>query len=80
MPADTDAFWKIEEGDTIGFRGPYGNSYPTEAWEGKNLIFIGGGDPAKAHLKYGRIHLPVSPGCNIGCRFCASNPIRPPPI
>ena len=29
--------------DTIGFRGPYGNWYPTEAWEGKNLIFLGGG-------------------------------------
>lgn len=24
----------------------------------------------EAHLKYGRIHLPVSPACNIGCRFC----------
>ena len=39
----TDALWQLDEGDTIGFRGPYGNSYPTEAWEGRNLIFIGGG-------------------------------------
>ena len=39
----TEALWQIEEGDVIGFRGPYGNSYPTEAWKGKNLIFIGGG-------------------------------------
>jgi sulfhydrogenase subunit gamma (sulfur reductase) len=39
----TEAFWKIEEGDTIGFRGPYGNRYPVEAWEGRNLIFIAGG-------------------------------------
>ena len=39
----TDALWRIDEADTIGFRGPYGNSYPMEAWEGKNLIFIGGG-------------------------------------
>jgi nitrogen fixation protein NifB len=30
----------------------------------------------EAHLKYGRIHLPVSPECNIGCRFCARG-IRP---
>ena len=30
----------------------------------------------KAHLKFGRIHLPVSPGCNIGCLFCARG-IRP---
>lgn len=39
----TDALWQIEVGDTIGFRGPYGNSYPMEQWEGKNLIFVGGG-------------------------------------
>ncbi|AKL98070.1 radical SAM protein [Endomicrobium proavitum] len=25
----------------------------------------------KAHNKYGRIHLPVSPACNIQCRFCS---------
>jgi nitrogen fixation protein NifB len=29
-----------------------------------------------AHLKFGRIHLPVSPACNIGCLFCARG-IRP---
>ncbi len=39
----TEALWQIDEGDTIGFRGPYGNSYPMEKWRGKNLIFIGGG-------------------------------------
>ena len=39
----TEALWQIEEGDTIGFRGPYGNGYPMEKWKGKNLIFIGGG-------------------------------------
>ncbi len=39
----TEALWQVEKGDTIGFRGPYGNCYPMEKWEGKNLIFIGGG-------------------------------------
>jgi NAD(P)H-flavin reductase len=39
----TEALWRVEEGDTIGFRGPYGNGYPIENWEGKNLIFLGGG-------------------------------------
>ena len=39
----TEALWRMEEGDTIGFRGPYGNYYPTESWEGRNLIFIAGG-------------------------------------
>jgi NAD(P)H-flavin reductase len=39
----TEALWRVEEGDTLGFRGPYGNGYPMEKWEGKNLIFLGGG-------------------------------------
>jgi NAD(P)H-flavin reductase len=39
----TEAFWRVEPGDTIGFRGPYGNWYPTEEWEGRNLVFVGGG-------------------------------------
>ncbi len=39
----TEALWRIEEGDTVGFRGPYGNSYPVEQWEDRNLIFVGGG-------------------------------------
>lgn len=30
-------------GDVIGFRGPYGNVFPLEAWKGKNLIFVAGG-------------------------------------
>jgi sulfhydrogenase subunit gamma (sulfur reductase) len=39
----TEALWQIEEGDTVGFRGPYGNSYPMEEWEGRHLLFLGGG-------------------------------------
>ncbi|MBZ5672064.1 MAG: FAD/NAD(P)-binding protein [Acidobacteriia bacterium] len=39
----TEALWRLEEGDVIGFRGPYGNGYPVEDWKGKNLIFLGGG-------------------------------------
>lgn len=39
----TDALWQMDAGDVIGFRGPYGNGYPMEAWEGRNLIFIAGG-------------------------------------
>lgn len=39
----TEALWNVEEGETIGFRGPYGNGYPMEKWKCKNLIFIGGG-------------------------------------
>jgi NAD(P)H-flavin reductase len=39
----TEELWSIEEGDTVGFRGPYGNGYPMEEWRGKDLIFLGGG-------------------------------------
>jgi sulfhydrogenase subunit gamma (sulfur reductase) len=33
----------LEVGDTVGFRGPYGNTFPIEEWEGKNLLYIAGG-------------------------------------
>jgi sulfhydrogenase subunit gamma (sulfur reductase) len=39
----TEDLWSIEEGDTLGFRGPYGNGYPVDEWRGKDLIFLGGG-------------------------------------
>jgi NAD(P)H-flavin reductase len=39
----TEALWQVEEGDTVGFRGPYGRGYPVEEWRGKDLIFLGGG-------------------------------------
>jgi NAD(P)H-flavin reductase len=32
-----------EVGDIVGFRGPYGNRFPIEQWQGKNLLFIAGG-------------------------------------
>ncbi len=33
----------LSVGDTMGFRGPYGNHFPIEEWKGKNLVFIAGG-------------------------------------
>ena len=39
----TSALAKMEEGQIIGFRGPFGNTFPIEAWKGKNLLFIAGG-------------------------------------
>ncbi|RPI06843.1 MAG: heterodisulfide reductase subunit F [Ignavibacteriae bacterium] len=39
----TSALARKEEGDVIGFRGPYGNTFPIEKWKGKNLLFIAGG-------------------------------------
>lgn len=39
----TTALTKCEEGDIIGFRGPYGNIFPLDEWKGKNMLFIAGG-------------------------------------
>lgn len=39
----TNALKKLDVGDKVGFRGPYGNSFPIEEMFGRNLIFIGGG-------------------------------------
>lgn len=39
----TNALSNLEVGDVVGFRGPYGNTFPVEDWEGKNLLYIAGG-------------------------------------
>ncbi|MGE5576485.1 MAG: FAD/NAD(P)-binding protein [Syntrophothermus sp.] len=39
----TAALHELEEGQKIGVRGPYGNSFPIESMYGKKLVFIGGG-------------------------------------
>lgn len=51
----TERMWDVEPGDTIGFRGPFGNSYPLKQWEGKDLIFVGGGiamPPIRCAIQY----------------------------
>ena len=39
----TNALHRLGAGAEIGFRGPYGNSFPINQLAGKNLVFIGGG-------------------------------------
>ena len=39
----TTAIHELHEGDVIGIRGPYGNTFPVEEWKGKNVAIIGGG-------------------------------------
>ncbi len=39
----TSALADLDVGDVIGFRGPYGNSFPIEEMKGKDIIFVGGG-------------------------------------
>jgi sulfhydrogenase subunit gamma (sulfur reductase) len=39
----TDALHELNEGDEVGFRGPYGRPFPIEKMQHKNLVFVGGG-------------------------------------
>lgn len=39
----TKAMSKLNVGDTMGLRGPYGNHFPVEEMKGKNVVFIAGG-------------------------------------
>jgi len=39
----TTAIHQRQAGDVIGVRGPYGNCFPLEAMEGKNVLFVAGG-------------------------------------
>jgi NAD(P)H-flavin reductase len=39
----TEALSRMEIGDTIGFRGPYGNWFDLDEMKGKNLVFVAGG-------------------------------------
>ena len=39
----TKALASREVGDTLGFRGPYGNTFPIDQWKGKSLLFVTGG-------------------------------------
>lgn len=64
----TDKIFGLKKGSFIGVRGPFGNGYPTEIMEGKNIILVAGGigfPPIKSLLmkllmnkkKYGKISL-----------------------
>ena len=39
----TSGLLDLSVGDTMGFRGPYGNHFPIDEWKGKNIVFIAGG-------------------------------------
>ncbi len=39
----TQALHKLEAGDKMTVRGPYGNSFPVDDWQGKKILTIGGG-------------------------------------
>lgn len=51
----TAALHQKEVGESLALRGPYGNGFPVEDWEGKNILCIGGGigqAPLRSLIKY----------------------------
>jgi sulfhydrogenase subunit gamma (sulfur reductase) len=39
----TNALRRLSVGDTLGFRGPYGNNFPIDKMKGHSVVFIAGG-------------------------------------
>lgn len=55
----TKAIHKLEAGDKLGIRGPYGSTYPIEQAKGKDLVFICGGIglvPQRSFIRYALDH------------------------
>jgi len=55
MGVVTTALHYKAEGDVVGVRGPYGNTFPLEQFIGKNVVFIAGGiglAPLRSLIKY----------------------------
>ena len=55
----TDEMVKLEQGDTMWLRGPYGTHYPMKELIGKSLMIIGGGTgvaPLRGVIKYVEKH------------------------
>jgi NAD(P)H-flavin reductase len=51
----TQAIHNMEVGDIIGFRGPFGTSFPMDELKGKDLLFVTGGIglvPARSAINY----------------------------
>jgi sulfhydrogenase subunit gamma (sulfur reductase) len=55
----TNAVHRLEAGDPIWIRGPYGNGFPMEEFEGKDLLLVAGGlgiAPIRGVLQYALQH------------------------
>lgn len=51
----TKAIFDLEEGSTLFARGPYGNGFPVDEVEGKNVLFVAGGiglAPLRSAIEY----------------------------
>jgi len=51
----TEALHRLQKGDAIGIRGPFGRGFPTTEVEGKDILFVAGGIglvPLRAIIQY----------------------------
>jgi len=51
----TNALFRLNEGDLVGVRGPYGNGYPMNEFKYKNIVLVAGGvglPPLKSIIEY----------------------------
>jgi len=51
----SDIHSRLDEGDEVGIRVPFGNNFPLEELKGKNLLFVGGGiglAPLRSLIQY----------------------------
>ncbi|MFW6102421.1 MAG: FAD/NAD(P)-binding protein [Chloroflexota bacterium] len=51
----TQALHRLQPGDTIGIRGPFGNGFPISELEGRHLLFVAGGIglfPLRSMIQY----------------------------
>jgi sulfhydrogenase subunit gamma (sulfur reductase) len=56
----TAALHELEAGDTMTVRGPLGNNFPVQDWEGKSIVTIGGGigqAPLRPVINYVRANM-----------------------
>jgi sulfhydrogenase subunit gamma (sulfur reductase) len=67
MGSLTDTLFSLKENQTVGIRGPYGNGFPMDKFEGKDILIVAGGmgaAPLRSLLldildnrdKYGKLH------------------------
>ncbi|MEG1500682.1 MAG: FAD/NAD(P)-binding protein [Clostridiales bacterium] len=55
----TDALHEMSVGQQVALRGPYGNNFPLESCQGKDMLFIGGGiglAPVRSFIGYAFDH------------------------
>ena len=73
----SSALHSLEEGANIGIRGPYGNSFPLDEMQGKNVVIVSGGfafTTLRATIKYMLLNENIDKFKSITAIYGARNP------